>query len=67
MTKFFALFLLIYASLAPQRGGAWHNAPLNTSLFGASAFLKEKGFLVSLTFASAEVVNFKFLEHKFKI
>ena len=51
----------------PKGGGPWHNAPLNTSLFGASALLKEKGFLVSLTFAGAEVVNFKFLEHKFKI
>ena len=27
MTQFCALFLGIYALLAPQRGGPWHNAP----------------------------------------
>ena len=35
MTQFCALFLLIYALLAPQRGGggAWHyGSPLNTPL-----------------------------------
>ena len=40
MTQFCALFLGIYALLAPQTGGggggggAWHNTPLNTSLTG---------------------------------
>ena len=37
MTQFCALFLGIYALLAPQRG-AWHNgSPLNTPLLLASS------------------------------
>ena len=33
MTQFRALVLHIYALLASQRGGPWHNAPLNTPLY----------------------------------